>query len=55
MLQRTDGQHMEGQFFSDGENKFVSGETYQLHCLTKAYMMSVLSAVYSTVTPPISD
>ncbi len=44
MLQRSDEQHIQGQFFIDGENNFISGEAYQTHCLIKAFMLLTLTA-----------
>lgn len=43
MINRTGSQHINGQFFVEGENNFVSGEAYQTHCLIKAYMISELA------------
>ena len=37
-----------GQFFQDGENDFVSGELFQMHNLTEAY---IISAVCATCWP----
>ncbi len=43
MSARVSGQKHKGQFFIEGENHFISGETYQMHCLSKAYLLRVLN------------
>ena len=36
MEEREAGGKVKGQFFAEGENSFISGEAYQMHCVSKA-------------------
>ena len=42
MSMREENGKKRGQFFAEGENNFVSGEMYQMHNLSKAYLLRLL-------------